>query len=255
MWAEGLPGQCGRGQYWNFEHMVQPYSPSLGGQGDNAMQSLNILTCVCEATRPILAEKKVWTHSTWCCMWWWCYNSCSLVATSLWTRCIQHTLLQVPLHLRCRRTSWSRVDWETLGLNFMLSATYGEEHESTYASTSSLAMLTQGCFVSCHSRNPTLCCQGQFSLTVHVLHVCRSVTICAYSVCIQEMEWQGMGPMKGLCDSLKRSGTHGRQPQNIKRDMMRTLGNRNPSCTVPGHERTNNIFCIFVFLKCKHMVM
>lgn len=66
---------------------------------------------------------------------------------------------------------------------------------------------------------------------------------------MQEMEWQGMGPMKGLCGSLKRSGTNGRHPQNIKRDMLRTLGNRNPSNTVPGQNFMEEYIDIALYTK------
>ena len=154
----------------------------------------------------------------------------------IWTRSVCVKLPQVPLHLHWQRISWSKVAWETLGFNLFVCTYTGENGVThTHMQPATKPCWTQGCLVSCDSRDPTLCGQGRLRLiALHVYWNLIKLHSPNKNTCMQEMEWQGMGPMKGLCDSLKRSGTHGRHPQNIKRDMLRTLGNRNPSCTVPG---------------------
>ena len=42
-----------------------------------------------------------------------------------------------------------------------------------------------------------------------------------------------MGHLGGLCSSLLASGTSGRHPQNVKRDILRKLAARNPESQVP----------------------
>lgn len=39
----------------------------------------------------------------------------------------------------------------------------------------------------------------------------------------QELEWQGLGHLSGLCASLNASGSSGKHPQNVKRDVLRKL--------------------------------
>lgn len=129
---------------------------------------------------------------------------------------------------------WLERLWD---LTYLCAPIWGkmESHTHTHMQPATKPCWTQGCLVSCDSRDPTLCGQGRLRLiALHVYWNLIKLHSPNKNTCMQEMEWQGMGPMKGLCDSLKRSGTHGRHPQNIKRDMLRTLGNRNPSCTVPG---------------------
>ena len=50
---------------------------------------------------------------------------------------------------------------------------------------------------------------------------------------LQELEWQGMGQMTGICASLKESGKDGKHKQNIKRDMLRKLEARKPNSHAP----------------------
>ena len=47
------------------------------------------------------------------------------------------------------------------------------------------------------------------------------------------MEWQGIGQLGGICGSLKSSGSGGKHPQNIRRDMLRKLAAKNPDSHVP----------------------
>ena len=50
---------------------------------------------------------------------------------------------------------------------------------------------------------------------------------------MQELKSQGLGHLRGLCGSLATSGTGGKHPQNIKRDMLRKLSAKNPESKVP----------------------
>ena len=50
---------------------------------------------------------------------------------------------------------------------------------------------------------------------------------------MQELEWQGMGHLRGMCSSLMSSGAAGKHKQNIRRDMLRKLSAKNPEIKVP----------------------
>ena len=60
---------------------------------------------------------------------------------------------------------------------------------------------------------------------------------------LQEIKCQGLGEMTGLRALLKSSGTGGKHPQNIKRDMLRSLAKKKPEPSVPMMMR--NKFCIY----------
>lgn len=49
----------------------------------------------------------------------------------------------------------------------------------------------------------------------------------------KEIEWQGLGPLRGICASLQSAGCGGKHRQNIKRDMLRKLEAKNPDAHVP----------------------
>ena len=63
---------------------------------------------------------------------------------------------------------------------------------------------------------------------------------------MQEIKHQGLGQMTGLCALLRNSGTGGKHPQNIKRDMLRTLAKKKQDPSVPRSHNTilnsNEIF-------------
>lgn len=51
--------------------------------------------------------------------------------------------------------------------------------------------------------------------------------------CCQELKFQGLGEMTGLCGLLRSCGTRGKHPQNCKRDMLRTLTKKAKAPTAP----------------------
>lgn len=53
----------------------------------------------------------------------------------------------------------------------------------------------------------------------------------------QEIEFQGLGHLRGLSSSLMASGAFGKHPQNIKRDMLRKLSAKDPDSPAPWHVR------------------
>ena len=63
---------------------------------------------------------------------------------------------------------------------------------------------------------------------------------CVYrqAMATQELEWQGMGHLRGMCSSLVSSGAAGKHKQNIRRDMLRKLSAKSleNSCGINGSE-------------------
>ena len=53
---------------------------------------------------------------------------------------------------------------------------------------------------------------------------------------VQEIEWQGLGQLRGITSSLMASGAFGKHPQNVRRDMLRKLAAKNPDSPVPWHQ-------------------
>ena len=58
----------------------------------------------------------------------------------------------------------------------------------------------------------------------------------------QEIQWQGLGHLRGLTSSRMASGAFGKHPQNVKRDMLRKLAAKNPDSPVPWHQYIDQIF-------------
>ena len=81
------------------------------------------------------------------------------------------------------------------------------------------------------SRDPALCFQG-VSGSVHATS-CAMACVYHQALATQELEWQGIGHLRGICSSLVSSGAAGKHKQNIRRDMLRKLSAKNPEIKVP----------------------
>ena len=70
-----------------------------------------------------------------------------------------------------------------------------------------------------------------------IFKYCRNRTCMSNPSLRQEIEFQGLGHLRGLSSSLMASGAFGKHPQNIKRDMLRKLSAKDPDSPAPWHVR------------------